>query len=39
MPLAHAVAMGLIDEESLPPAVRQHIASMVTFFREQQQNS
>ena len=35
MPLAHAVAAGLIEEESLPAEVREHIASMVEFFRHQ----
>ena len=39
MPLAHAVAVGLIEEASLPPEVREHIASMVEFFREQEQGA
>lgn len=38
MPLAHAVAVGLIDEATLPLEVREHIASMVEFFREQEQS-
>jgi hypothetical protein len=37
MPLAHAVAVGLIEEQSLSPEVREQIASMVAFFREQEQ--
>lgn len=39
MPLAHAVAAGFIDEKSLPPEVREHIASMVEFFREQEHSA
>jgi hypothetical protein len=39
MPLAHAVAVGLIDEHSLPPEVQEHIASMVAFFREQERGA
>ncbi len=39
MPLAHAVAVGLIDEKSLPPEVQEHIASMVEFFREREQGA
>ena len=39
MPLAHAVAIGLIDEATLSPEVREHIASMVEFFRDQEQGA
>jgi hypothetical protein len=39
MPLAHAVAVGLIEEQSLSPEVRDHISSMVAFFREQEQGA
>jgi hypothetical protein len=33
IPLAHAVATGVIREESLPPEVLEHIASMVESLR------
>ena len=36
VPVAHAVAVGLIDEESLSPEAREHIASMVEFFRNKE---
>lgn len=39
MPLAHAVAMGFVKEESLPAEVREHIASMVEFFRDQERGA
>ena len=39
VPLAHAVAVGLIEAESLPAEVREHIASMVEFFRDQEQGA
>jgi len=37
IPLAHAVAVGFIDEATLPSEVRDYIGSMVEFFREQEQ--
>ena len=39
MPLAHAVAAGFIDENSLPTEVQEHIASLVEFFREQERGA
>ena len=36
MPLAHAVAVGLIARESLSAEVLEHIAPMVEFFQEQE---
>lgn len=39
MPLAHAVALGLIEEATLSPEVREHIASLVEFFREQERGA
>ena len=38
MPLAHAVAVGAVSKESLPAEVVEHIAPMVEFFREREQN-
>ena len=35
MPLAYAVASGLITEKSLPAEVLEHIESTVEYFREQ----
>jgi hypothetical protein len=39
VPLAHAVAVGLVEEATLSPEVRAHIASLVEFFREQEQGA
>jgi hypothetical protein len=36
VPLAHAVAVGLVTKESLPAEVLEHIAPMVEFFEEQE---
>ena len=36
MPLAHAVAIGLVTMESLPAEVQEHIAPLVEFFQEQE---
>ena len=38
MPLAHAVASGVVSKESLPAEVVDHIASMVEFFSEREEN-
>ena len=38
MPLAHAVAVGLVSKESLPAEVLEHIEPMVEFFQEQERS-
>ena len=38
MPLAHAVAAGVLPKASLPAEVVEHIASMVEFFEEQERD-
>jgi hypothetical protein len=35
-PLAHAVASGVIEADSLPPEILEHIASKVEFFRREE---
>jgi hypothetical protein len=41
VPLAHAVAAGVVAKESLPAEVQEHISGMVEFFQagEQEQDS
>lgn len=39
MALAYSVAAGFIEEQSLPPELREHIASLVEFFRQQEQST
>lgn len=38
MALAYSVAAGFIEDESLPPELQEHIASLVEFFRQEQES-